>query len=131
MDMEGALRARLLAAAPVTNIVGTRVYWDDRPQGSPLPAVLLTVISDIRDQTLKDFDILQARVQADAIGTTFAQKKALKEAVIATLAPAHLNDGIQFMRATQISAVPRNERTETQFIFRDAIDFFIRWKAAA
>jgi hypothetical protein len=129
--MEGALRARLLAAAPVTAKVGTRVYWDDRPQSSSLPAVLLTVISDIRDQTLKGFDMPEARVQADVLALSFADKKALKEAVIAALAPAEEINGIQFMRATDISAVPRNERTDTQFVFRDAIDFLIRWKITA
>lgn len=129
--MEGALRARLLAATPVTSLVAQRVYWDDRPQGSPLPAVLLTVISDLRSQTLSDFDMREARVQVDVFGTTFAQKKALKEAVIAALAPASLINDVQFMRASDISAVPRNERTETQFVFRDAIDFLIRWKAVA
>lgn len=128
MDMEAALRARLVAAATPA---GSRVYWDDRPQNSALPAVLLTVISDLRPQTLKDFDMLEARVQADVFATTFAAKKALKEAVIAALAPAAESNGIQFMRATDITAVPRNERTETQFIFRDAIDFLIRWKVVA
>lgn len=131
MDMEAALRARLLGAAPVAGLVDQRVYWDDRPQGSPLPAVLLTVISDIRGQTLSDWDMLEARVQADVFGSTFAEKKALKEAVITALAPAQEFNGIQFMRATDIAAVPRNERTETQFIFRDAIDFLIRWKVTA
>lgn len=126
--MEGALRARLVAAA---TSAGSRVYWDDRPQGAALPAVVLSVISDIRAQHLKGFDMLEARVQADVLALSFADKKVLKEAVIAALAPAHLGNGVQFMRATEISAVPRNERTETQFIFRDAINFLIRWKATA
>lgn len=128
MDMEAALRARLIAAATPA---GSRIYWEDRPQGQPLPAVVLTVISDLRPQTLSDWDMLEARVQADVLATSFAGKKALKEAVIAALTPAHLGNGIQFMRATEINAVPRNERTETQYIFRDAIDFLIRWKVAA
>lgn len=126
--MEGALRARLVSAA---TSAGSSVYWDDRPQGAALPAVVLTVISDIRPQHLKGFDMNEARVQADVLALSFAGKKALKEAVIAALAPAQSGNGIQFMRATEISAVPRNERTETQFIFRDAIDFLIRWKPTA
>lgn len=128
MDMEGALRARLVDAATPA---GSCVYWDDRPQNSDLPAILLTVISDLRPQTLNDWDMLEVRVQVDVLAKTFAGKKTLKEAVIAALAPADLGNGIQFMRATDITAVPRNERTETQFIFRDAIDFLIRWKVAA
>lgn len=139
--MEGALRARLLSAAPVTAITATytpqggtpgpAIFWDDRPQSSPLPAAVLTVISDIRGQTLSDWDMLEARVQVDVMALSFAGKKALKESVISALAPAVQINGIQFMRATEIAAVPRNERTETQFIFRDAIDFLIRWKVTA
>lgn len=131
MDMEAVLRARLIAAVSVSALVGTRIYWDDRPQSSALPAILLTVISDIRGQLLGGWDMLEARVQADVLALSFAEKKALKEAVIEVLAPAYSGNGIQFMRATEIAAVPRNERTETQYIFRDAIDFLIRWKTTA
>lgn len=130
MDMEGALRARLLAASAVTNIVSQRIYWDDRPQSEPLPAVVLSTPSDVRPQHLKGFDLPETLVQVDVLGTTFAQKKALKEAVIATLAPSHNGNGIQFQRASDIAARPLNERTETQFVFRDAIDFLMRWTTA-
>jgi hypothetical protein len=139
--MEAALRARLLGAAPVAALLpdytppgeGPRktVFNEERPQSSPLPALLISIISDIRAQTLSGWDMLEARAQVDVLATSFAQKKALKEAVITALAPAQEINGIQFMRATDIAAVPRNERTETQFIFRDAIDFLIRWKVTA
>lgn len=126
--MEAALRARLIAAA---TLAGSRIYWEDRPQAAALPAVLLSVISDNRDQHLQGFDMNSARVQVDVLALTYEDKKSLKEAVIAALAPAQLGNGIQFMRAVDISVVPRNERTETRFVFRDAIDFLFRWKTTA
>jgi hypothetical protein len=119
MDMEGALRARLLAAVP-------RVYWDERPQDSVLPDVTLLLAADSRDQHMEGFQELQpARVQADVRGRSFAEKKTLKEAVIAILGIPHTGNGISFSAATEIMAHTANERTETQFIFRDIIDFTI------
>lgn len=123
MDMEGALRARLLAAVPL-------VYWDERPQGSALPDVTLTLVADARDQHFEGFQGLQpARVQADVRGRTFAEKKALKEAVIATIGSPHRGNGIAFTAATDILAHTSNERTDTQFIFRDVVDFTVHYSA--
>lgn len=134
MDFEGALRARLLAASPVTTLVSdytpqggaTRkaIFVEDRPQGSEIPDILLQTIVDSREQHMGGFQALQsALVQVDVRGRTAPEKKALKEAVIAALAPAHSANGINFRRAAGIVARPGNERTITQFIFRDMIDF--------
>ena len=66
MDWQAALRARLVAAAPVTALVGSRIYWVDRPQASALPAITLQTISDDRPQHMKGFIGLNpARVQVD------------------------------------------------------------------
>lgn len=128
MDMEGAVRARLLAAVPVTAIVGQRVYWEDRPQTSPLPAVVLQLPTDLREQHMGGFQgLLFARIQVNVLGTSFADKKRLKEAVIAALVPAQSANGIRFTRATDISSRPINERTETQYIFADAVDFQLHY----
>lgn len=131
MDMEGALRARLLAAAPVTALVGQRVYWEDRPQTAALPAITLHVISDERDQHLGGFQTVKdALLQVDVWAASFASKKAIKEAVIAALAPAQTGSGIRFQAATNITARPANERTETQYIFRDIIELRIHYSPA-
>jgi hypothetical protein len=123
MDMEGALRARALAGATGA-VVGSRVYWDERPQGGVLPDVTMWIVSDIRAQHMKGFQGLQpTRVQVDVRAASFAQKKALKEAVIADLTPAHTGNGIRFDRATGVLARTLNERTGTQFIYRDGVEF--------
>lgn len=131
MDMEGALRARLLAAAPVTTIVGTRIYWEDRPQASALPSITLSVVVDGRDQHMGGFEsVRDTEVQVDVWATSYSQKKTLKEAVIAALAPAQTGNGIRFQGATRIDAVPLNERVETQFIYRDAIRLTLHFSNA-
>lgn len=131
MDMEGALRARLLAAASVTAIAEQHVYWDERPQGGALPDVTLLLVVDNRAQHFSGFQsLLDAWLQVDVRGLSFAQKKALKEAVIATLAPAHTGNGIKFERATEIRSHPANERTDTQFIFRDIVEMTLHYTTA-
>ncbi|HMR51187.1 MAG TPA: DUF3168 domain-containing protein [Amaricoccus sp.] len=67
--MHEALRALLLADAGVSALVGTRVTWGARPQGSALPAVVLHLISDVPGYTLAgDNGHRDSRVQADCIG---------------------------------------------------------------
>lgn len=131
MDMEGALRARLLAAGAVTALVSTRIYWEDRPQSAALPAIVLSLIVDDRDQHLGGFQTVRdALLQVDVLATSFASKKAIKEAVITALAPAQTGNGIRFQGATQITARPQNERTETQYVFRDIIEMKLHYSNA-
>jgi hypothetical protein len=128
MDFEGALRARLTGDAAVNALVGSRVYWENRPQGSPYPAVVLDYVVDARDQNMGGFQTLQRKLIQISVFTVdtpttsgFAQKKALKEAVIAAIAPSATVNGIKFRPIVAPDPVPINERTETQFIYGDAI----------
>lgn len=137
MDMEGALRARLIAApaviaavwkAPTTNVPA--IYWVTRPQGTGLPAITLQIIDDPREQHMKDVQGLQSTlVQIDVWATTYAQGKALKEAVIAALLPAETSNGIKFGRAF-VRSRDLSERVETQLIYRPSMDFTI-WHSPA
>jgi hypothetical protein len=131
LDMQGALRARLLAAAPVTALVGQRVYWVDRPQASQLPAIVLQVISDPRPQHLKGFeDLRETRVQMDIFGTSYGQVRTLTEAALAAVVPENTSNGIIFNRALVDGARDLGERTETQFIHRHSTDLLIWWQSA-
>jgi hypothetical protein len=126
MDFEGALRARFIAAPPVAALVAQRVYWVDRPQDKPLPDITLTVISDTRDQHMKGFQELQfTRVQVDCRASTYAGAKALAEASIAEIAPASIENGINFRRATVNGPRDLGERTATAFIHRKQFDLII------
>lgn len=131
MDMQGALRARLLAEAPVTALVGQRVYWVDRPQAAALPAIVLQVISDPRPQHLKDYDELrETRIQMDVFGATYAQVRSVTEAALAAVVPEDTSNGIIFNRALVDGARDLGERTETQFIHRHSTDLLIWWQSA-
>jgi hypothetical protein len=138
MDWQAALRARLLAAAPVTALVGQRVYWVERPQKSALPAITLLTVSDGREQHLKGFDGLQsARVQIDVWAENrpgehhgYSKVREVTEAVIAALVPAAEQGSIQFSRSFVDSLRDLSERTETQTIFRSSMDLIVHHTTA-
>lgn len=124
MDWQSALRARLVADITLAALVGTRVYWAERPQNSLLPAVTLLTISDGREQHLKGIETLQAsRVQIDVWAATYASGRAVAEAVLSASIPANLGNGVQFSRA-MVDLGPRDlvETTGTQTIFRTSMD---------
>jgi hypothetical protein len=128
MDWKGALRARLVAAAPVAALVvadgKTRIYWVDRPQATDLPAVTLQTIDDARPRVYQGFQSARPSVvQVDVWAATFAQKETLAEAVIAALSPANTANGIRFLPAEIDGVSDLGERVETQFIHRSRIDF--------
>lgn len=131
MDFEGALRARLTGASAVTNLVGQRIYWVDRPQASTLPAITLQIIDDPREQYMGGFQSrLFALVQVDVWANSYGQGKAIKEAVIVALTPEVTANGIAFGTATNIRARDLSERLETQFIHRPSIEFRFNYTAA-
>ena len=100
MDMEGALLARLMADAAVAALVGTRVYWEDRPQEDALPAITLQVIPSKRVQHMTGFQRLQlTRVQMDVWAESYESKKAVAEAAIAAVTPRATVGGVRFDRA--------------------------------
>lgn len=130
MDMEGALRFRLIAAQPVAALIGNRVAWIERPQQDALPGVTLQLVTDARGQSITGFDGLQSGdVQIDVWAATYGQGKAIKEAVIAALAPPAIVAGIRFTRGF-FTARDLSEKTDTQFIYRPSIDFTFHYAPA-
>lgn len=80
--MEQALTTYLLASSGLTTLVGTRVHWASRPQGSTLPAVILTRISGVRDYTLAGASgYVESRVQIDCWARTYGAAKTTAQAV--------------------------------------------------
>lgn len=131
MDWQGALRARLIAAAPVTALVGTRVYWVERPQATSLPAITLQTISEDRRQHMAGFDGLDvSRVQIDCWATKHVGSTELAEAAIAALIPAATSNGVRFERAFIDSLRDLGEQAGTQFIHRASIDLIIHHAVA-
>jgi hypothetical protein len=120
--METALRTRIIASAGV----GSRVYWGIRPQGAELPAVVLNIVSDAREQHFGGFTGFQAkRVQIDCYGTTYADGPAMREAIIADLAQPATVGGVSFLGGFVNNTMTRGENTPGGYIHRQMIDVTI------
>jgi hypothetical protein len=86
MSFETDLRSKLTADAGVAAIASTRVYWKVRPQGSALPAVVLSTVSGARDQSHEGAILTQGnRIQFDCIASTKAAAVNLRNAVMAEI----------------------------------------------
>lgn len=126
--MEAALIARLLATAGVTALVGQRINWKRRPQGSSLPAVVLHVISRIPDVTHGGRSgLLVSRVQADCIGSTFGSAKAVARAIEDAITVQTFTQGAVRFDAILLDA----ERDDTfdeppETLFRTSLDLMVQ-----
>lgn len=130
MDWQGAMLARLRAAAGVTALVGTRTFWEEAPQDTPLPYVTLLDVGEVRGQLMTGWDLPFARVQIDVWASSYASKNAIMEAVLAALVPASTANGRTFQRA-EIALGPRDvagEREGTTTIFRKSADLVVAYQ---
>ena len=122
MSMETALRSRLKDNAAVAAITG-QIHWSVRPQGTALPAIVLTGVADDRSQHFTGLaGYRSTRVQIDCYAATKAQAVALREAVIAALVPAEVKGGVTFLRSFVNTVLDRGDQTETGFVHRELID---------
>jgi hypothetical protein len=84
--VEAALRALLTSYAPLTALVGTRIFWSSYPQGVTDPAVRLTKITGAPGYTLDGTDNLtDSIVQIDVRAVTVSDMWAVRDAIIAKL----------------------------------------------
>lgn len=84
MELVTTLRKRLVDAG----VAGGNVYWVERPQAGPLPALVLQIVSEDRPQHLKGFeDMRTARVQFAALSKIYLEAKGILEAAIAVATP--------------------------------------------
>jgi hypothetical protein len=86
ISMQEDLRAMLLAEPELTALVGTRITWNGRAQGSPLPAIVLTTVSEVTDYTYgASVTLLTSRVQADIWATSYGSAIGVDRAMAPTL----------------------------------------------
>lgn len=126
MSWEVALVARLLADPGVTALIGDRVEWDDLAPDSPLPAIMLQLISDGRTQNHDAVDAFSGdRVQVNCIARTKAEAVALSDAALAVLIPPGEQDGTVFLESFFDGGGSDAERTPTGRRNRKRTDLII------
>lgn len=99
MTWQGALLARLRAAAGVTALIGAKSYWEETPQGTVRPYVTLFEVPSPKPQTLTDWDLRELSVQIDVWTDDYTSKNLIMDAVLDALVPGHTTNGYTFQRA--------------------------------
>jgi hypothetical protein len=125
-DFATALRTRLVNAAPVPAIVGTRIYPTFVAQGASLPYVRYQVISDPRPEHLQGYDGARvSRVQCDCFAASYIVARDLAEKVIAAVAAPGTADGVQFGRVKAEGPRDLGEDTGSGFVHRASVDLLV------
>jgi hypothetical protein len=115
--MQQALKTRLLADATISDLVGTRVDWDARPQGKPLPAITLSKI-DPRAQHMGGPQATRNTIiQVDCWASKASDAHTLAEAVVAELQPAATVGGVNFLGAF-LTDTSMTEETDNGTVYR-------------
>lgn len=131
--MEEALRSRLRANAGIAALVGVRVDWIERPQGSGLPALTLQIVSPGRDYTYDGASgTASPRVQADCWGSTYLEAKQLSRALIAAMEPRATQGGVKFGPSFIDAArdMPPEELDGGTKVYRVSLDIIV-WNSPA
>lgn len=131
--MDQAITARLLQAAGVTALCGNRITQQRRPQGSPLPAIVLHRIGGSRSRLLTgEVSIQRHRLQADCLAATFAEARALAEAVKAALDQARFVHPSADIRGVFLTDEADDAPADTPEVpaqpFRTRLDFMVHHK---
>lgn len=130
-DFASALHSRLTGAAPVSAIVGTKVYWVKVPQNQSRPYIRLQTISDVRPEHLQGYDGARVtRVQCDCFAETYAVSRDLAEKVIAAVATPGTFGGIVFGRIKAEGPRDLGEDVGTTFVHRQALDLLVEHRTA-
>jgi hypothetical protein len=130
--MEEDLMARLLAAAALHDIVCCNIYFDERPDSSILPAIVITKISPGREYDHAGWDGLETpRYQFDVMAGSRSVVSSIARALIATLEPAATVGGTKFGRSfLEGDADLTPQRSGNVKIRRRSLDFII-WNEPA
>ncbi len=83
-----AVRAVLVADAPVAALVGSKIYANRAPQNAIAPFIVCRVISDVPESSLdadSDSTLGNVRLQVDSYAATYLGAKAVGVAVNAVL----------------------------------------------
>jgi hypothetical protein len=89
MTVVERIRTLLIADISLAALVGARIYPQYIPQGSTLPAVVLTAVSDVPYTSFtgsSTTDLRSVRLQVDSYATRYLDAHAVADAVDAVIA---------------------------------------------
>lgn len=127
--MEEEFTALLLADTSLTAIVSTRIHWNEAPQGTANPNVILRVISssDSLHMNGKN-DLLEARIQVDCYGTSYSQAKSISRAIQSTLHGFRSGGFLLIQDGGQTDLGSKEEHSGGLRVHLINHDFLIHWR---
>ena len=126
--MEEAFRTYLLAYSGMSALVGTRIVWGARPQGSPLSAIVLNLVSAPEQNTYAGpSGFIPARVQAGCWASTFlAARDAARLVRAAAKDIRGVRGGVRFDAAFVEGRRDDSEVSETDGrLYRRSVDLIV------
>jgi hypothetical protein len=135
-SIDAALRAKLVATSGVTTLVSTRIYPDELPQGSALPAIRYSLISDVPDRHVPGFREARVQVSVYDDDPTPTDANTVAEAVISAISrtelqmePASWTAGATAFTVITCRAVngPRLREPDTRY-WHYPVDFLIKYR---
>lgn len=131
MDLAAAIIGALKGASEVTALVEGRINWLRRPQGAPLPAIVLSQISRVSEgDTLEgEGPVWSSRVQADCLASGaegFKTARAIAKAVRKVAADLPQAEGIDLFGADIEGPTDFTEDATGGPLFRVSLDLIIR-----
>ncbi|KMS54719.1 DUF3168 domain-containing protein [Sphingobium cupriresistens] len=136
MDIEDALRLRLIEADPVAEMLADyetskAVFWVLRPQGSAMPAIVLTTVSAPMDEHMRGLQSLQfMRLQLDTYAPSVIVAQQLRDKAIATMVPRYRDQGFYFRPASVLGRRDLSEPGVNGPIYRTSTDIRVRYSPA-
>jgi hypothetical protein len=126
MDMQQGIRKRLKDSTIVSGLVGNRIDWGIRVQGSSLPAVVLQVVSDPRPAHLKDYmQVRSTNVQVDVYATTYAAAVEIARSVMQVLKTPATVSGKEFGATFVDNQRETTETLGTEIVHRQSLDLTV------
>lgn len=134
MYAEKALAALLKAHAPLTALVGDRIYPQDLPQGCALPALVVELVSDVPQATMDPtagFNLNRARMQVTVLANSYPEQK---DTLAAVVAACNFQRGV--LAGVRVNSVQRavtgpdmRDADRTQPVFHQSVDFLVTYQA--
>lgn len=127
--MEEGLIALLLGTAAIADQIDDRLYPGVRPQGSPLPALVLNVFPRPPQYTHQGAcRVGEDRIQVDALAATYTEMRALRRVVRARLSGFKgVVEGVEFQGVFDAGGGGDSfEHAPPDRIHRHSMDFIVR-----
>jgi hypothetical protein len=132
-DLLGLLVAASAGGGGVHLAPGLPINWLVHPQGEPLPAVVLNIVSGAEGYTMQGRDgLLRARVQVDAYAHDLTQALVLGgeiEDALSGFRGAGADGFFEGVFLTSVRMGREGGANEAERPFRRGMDFEVNWRA--